>query len=163
MQTFLPYPSFSSSAKVIDKKRCWKQVVEAKQIIEVLCKYEEASNQYSDKDEFTRFVKTLPWVNHPAVKMWKGHVPWLMYYFDCFLEECIKTHKINTKLKPYNKPLGNSTPPWWYANGDFHRSHRARLVAKDKTFYLPMFPGDENFNNGKYFWPDMETKTFKII
>ena len=35
MQTFLPYPDFQRSAAVLDKKRCWKQVVETKQIINV--------------------------------------------------------------------------------------------------------------------------------
>ena len=66
MQTFLPYENFLESAKVLDKKRCWKQVVEANQIIE--------------------------------------------------------------------------------------------------AFYLPKFPGDKGFNNGKYFWPLMDgSNTFKII
>lgn len=30
MQTFLPFPDFLESAKALDKKRCWKQVVEAR-------------------------------------------------------------------------------------------------------------------------------------
>ncbi len=51
MQTFLPYESFDESTMVLDKKRCWKQVVEAAQIIDVL------------------EGRRTGWANHPAVKM----------------------------------------------------------------------------------------------
>jgi hypothetical protein len=54
MQTFLPYPSFSESAKVLDNKRLGKQRVEAYQILRVLC------------------GESTGWQHHPAVKMWKG-------------------------------------------------------------------------------------------
>ena len=48
-------------------------------------------------------------------------------------------------------------------NENFHRAMRARLIEKDRNFYLPLFPEDDGFNNSKYFWPVMETKTFRII
>lgn len=157
MQTFLPYSDFKKSAEVLDKRRCWKQVVEAKQIIEIL------------------EGKTTSWKNHPAVKMWEGHIPELMVYFNIFLKICKQKHKINTKYTPFTigdfkgkRTLVNDAgfygkDPWWLGNEDFHRAMRARLIEKDTEFYLPLFPNDKGFNNGKYFWPDMETKTFKII
>jgi hypothetical protein len=36
MNVFLPYPDYFKSIKVLDKKRCWKQVVEAKQLIDAI-------------------------------------------------------------------------------------------------------------------------------
>lgn len=150
MNTFLPYSDFILSAKVLDKKRCWKQVVEAKQIIDILEKIK------------TENIHNIPWSNHPAIKMWIGYSTVLKCYFDEFLWECIHIHGIKTKYKPYHLS-GVYDLPWWFGNEDFHRAMRARLIEKNKEFYLPLFPNDEGFNNGKYFWPDMETKTFKII
>jgi len=146
MQTFLPYADFFESVKVLDKKRCWKQVVEAKQIISCLCETQ------------TR------WINHPAVKMWVGYESLLKQYFNIFLKYCLEVHKINTKMQPYDIPLDdNQTIPFWLGNENFHRAMRSRLIAKDKNFYLPKFPKDENFNDSKYFWPVMETQSFRII
>lgn len=146
MQTFLPYASFQRSATVLDKKRCWKQVVEAKQIINVL----EGNS--------------TAWGNHPAVKMWIGHTFWLRDYFNAFLQVSIEKHKINTKYDYFHQDLEQQDPlPWWLGNGDFHRAMRARLIEKNEAFYLPLFPKDKGFNDGKYLWPDMKTKTFIII
>jgi hypothetical protein len=150
MNTFLPYPDFLHSAKVIDKKRCWKQVVEAKQIISILSHLEECP-----KDK-------VPWGEHPAVKMWDYHISALKCYFDSFLWECLHIHGINTKYDYYNLE-GTIALPWWFGNGDFHRAMRSRLIEKNREFYLPLFPEDKGFNNGKYLWPDMNTKTFKTI
>ncbi len=153
MQTFLPYPDFHDSAVVIDKKRCWKQVVEAAQILDVL---EGRKNG---------------WANHPAVKMWIGYNNVLRGYFNVFLHVSKTLHGINTKytqLSPYRTGFNPDKDnhdyyPWWLGNKDFHRAMRARLIEKDEEFYLPKFPDDKGFNGGKYFWPDMETQTFKII
>lgn len=149
MQTFLPYEDFITSALSLDKKRCWKQVVEAKQIIDCL------------------EGKTTAWKNHPAVKMWEGYTESLKYYFDCFLEVCIREHGINTKYKTYfeTEDYVKNIPesPWWLGDKDFYRAMRARLIEKDEEFYLPKFPKDKGFNNGLYWWPVNETKTFKII
>jgi hypothetical protein len=168
MQTFLPSSNFLESAKLLDKKRCWKQVVEAKQIIGCLTDKNSKSHHY---------------FNHPAVQMWVGYVDLLKHYYNLFLLHCKETHKINTKLPylvctfstpaPYDYThlevnnyvyAANIYPfPFWLNNQNFHRSHRSRLIEKDKEFYLPKFPTDEGFNDSKYLWPVMQNKTFKII
>lgn len=152
MQTFLPYANFIQSAEVLDKKRCWKQVVEAKQIISILSHLEECP-----KDK-------VPWMNHPAVKMWVGSNVHLKKYFNVFLKISKEKHKINTKYIPYeiDEQIIEKRPFWW-GNKDFHRAMRARLIEKDREFYLPLFPNDEGYNDGKYWWPVMETKTFRTI
>lgn len=147
MNTFLPYPDFIESAKSLDKKRCWKQVVEAQQILSVIS------------------GTSTSWENHPAVKMWVGHKVSLIKYFNAFLNVCIEKHGINTKYTEHiyftRKPV---EIPWWLGNEDFHRAMRARLIEKDEAFYLPLFPEDKGFNDGKYFWPVMDgSNTFRII
>lgn len=148
MQTFLPFENLKESAMCLDKKRCWKQVVEARQIIDVL------------------EGKKVGWANHPAVKMWYNYEKYLKLYFDVFLEVCKTKHRINTKYISYGmygRTFDASDVPWWFGKKKFHRSHRARLIEKDRDFYLPLFPNDEGYNYGKYWWPDMKTKTFKTI
>lgn len=148
MQTFLPYKSFYKSAMALDKKRCWKQVVETSQIIDVLD------------------GRKTGWENHPAVKMWVGHTDSLKAYFNVFLKICKNKHGINTKytfITDMNVFRAINDKPWWLGKIKFHKAMRARLIEKDKEFYLPKFPKDNGFNSGLYFWPDMETKTFKII
>ena len=154
MQTFLPYADFAKSAKVLDKKRCWKQVVEAYQIINIL----ETANTTVQKENESCIItvrKVPGWYHHPAVQMWKSYVPVLKVYYNEFLKVCKEIHKINTKLEYFPKRDGG-TPfyPFWYGNEDFHRAMRSRLIEKDRDFYLPLFHNDEGFNDGKYFWPN---------
>ena len=52
MQTFLPYPDFAASARVLDNVRLGKQRVEAMQILRALTR------------------TPYGWKHHPAVKMW---------------------------------------------------------------------------------------------
>lgn len=148
MQTFLPYPNFESSASVLDKKRCWKQVIEAKQIYQALTDINSPSHRF---------------INHPAVQMWEGYEEFLARYFNVFLAWSKFTHKIRTNMSPLPITKDAVKAPWWFGNNGFHRSHRARLLEKDYDFYKHKFPEDKLYNNGKYWWPDNETKTFRII
>lgn len=187
MQTFLPYSDFKKCAEVLDKKRCWKQVIEAKQIITVL-------DNLKKEIEVPKIIensikkKRQAWENHPAVKMWKGYEELLKHYYNIFLDHCVHVRFINTRLTyiecNYSNgeftdlgyqlvngfelygdlfKLTDKETPFWFNNEDFHRSHRARLIEKDREFYLPKFPDDEGFNDSKYLWPVNETKTFRVI
>ena len=144
--TFLPYPDFIESFKVLDYKRLGKQRVEAFQILNVL----------------TGVQKSKGWHNHPAVTMWKGYESALVMYHNlCIVEWKSRGYKNNMALRLDVKE--EVEMPWWFGNENLHRSHRARLIEKNTEFYEPLFLGDKGFNFGKYFWPVMETKTFKII
>lgn len=186
MQTFLPYSDIQKSAESLDKKRCWKQVVETKQILSLIDhinknefyvldvkklkklgiydQYKHLSLYSPIKKDYYRLISHI---NHPAVKMWVGHTDLLKHYYNVFLTHCLKVHKINTKMEfyeIYNNEGGIMLEfPWWFGQEQFHRSHRARLIEKNKEFYLPKFPEDELYSDGKYWWPVMENKTFKII
>lgn len=145
MQSFLPYSDFKKSFSVLDYKRLGKQRVETKQILNVL----------------TGVQKTKGWMNHPAVLMWAGYEDALKLYHDYCIKEWV-SRGYNNSMELFNQNE-NVLMPWWLGNENFHRAMRSRLIEKDKDFYLPKFPDDEGFNDGKYFWPINETKTFKII
>jgi hypothetical protein len=158
MQTFLPLSDFWCSALVLDKKRCFKQVVEAKQILCTL-RADYLPEEWRESKSYTG----QKWINHPAVKMWEGYEEELKAYYNTFLNTVHLRKAACTKLPFVYSALYKCHHPWWLGNEDFHRSHRARLIEKDREFYLPKFPGDEGFNDGKYLWPDNKTQTFKII
>lgn len=157
MQTFLPYPSFQQSARFLDKRRMWKQVVETKQILCIL-----RADGLPDDWKETSSYKNQKWINHPAVKMWVGYEECLKLYFNDFLDVAKNVFRIKTQMEPIRRNAIIQMP-WWMNDENFHRSHRARLIDKLPSHYEPLWPDDKNYNNGKYWWPDNESKTFKII
>ena len=135
MQTFLPYSSFEQSVKVLDSKRLGKQRVEAFQILNILLNR----------------TQTRGWRNHPAVKMWKGHVNALKSYFNCCVREWIaRGYKNNMKFKNIS---GKIVFPLWIENRKFHDSHKSNLLRKNKEYY-----GRFGWKVGEdldYVWPKL--------
>jgi hypothetical protein len=142
MQTFLPYPSFEKSAKVLDYRRLGKQRVEAWQILNAL----------------RGTSRGRGWVNHPATKMWRGYETALIYYGIAMCEEWIRRGYKDTMLPRFKALLSNDdiirkgpAPPW-LGNKKFHRSHRSNLVRKLPEYYGPKWPNEED--NLPYVWPE---------
>jgi hypothetical protein len=79
VQTFVPIASkdYKDIAATLDNKRLFKQALEAWQILMVL---EELNPQ-------GEYRKPKGWVNHPAVKMWRGNSMALYKYTQCMLDE----------------------------------------------------------------------------
>ena len=94
MQTFLPYANFNRSARALDYKRLGKQRVEALQI----------HNIVSGKRT------TGGWVNHPAVKMWKGYAAALAVYHNTMIDEWVDRGYNNNMPK---LPVGHLETPTW--------------------------------------------------
>ena len=142
MQTFLPYESFTQTAKCLDYRRLGKQRVEAKQILQIL----------------TNETDKPGWRNHPAVLMWQGSAYWLATYGETICFEWISRGYKDT-LQPYflDKEYWlagtekYSKYPDWLGNEKFHRSHQSNLVRKDPEFYGPQFPGVPS--DIDYWWP----------
>ncbi len=146
MNTFLPYPNYIRSVQTLDYKRLGKQRVECFQIINIL------EGRQTSK----------AWHSHPAVKMWEGYTNSLKYYCNCCIDEWVRRGYKNTMTK-YDVNHSNEDP-WWIGDENFHRAMRARLIAKNEEYYLPIFgEKDKGFNDSKYFWPVNETRTFKVI
>jgi len=133
MQTFLPYPNLKKSLKVLDSRRLGKQRVEAFQILNILL---ERTNKKG-------------WKNHPAVKMWKGHINALKIYFNDSIKEWVsRGFKNNMEFEMIR---GRIVFPKWIGNKKFHASHRSNLLRKDKEFYSKF--GWKETEDLDYVWP----------
>jgi len=150
MQTFLPYADFKKCAQVLDKRRCFAQVREAKQILDTL---EGRKKGYR---------------NHPAVLMWKNFEHSLYNYLLEIARECLNrnikiTKNWDTITILRSEYLDNTIPryPFWMYDTDILtkiiNSHRYNLYLKDPVFYNRY----SNYNNitietccldCKYFW-----------
>lgn len=133
MQTFLPYESMIDSIKCLDWRRLGKQRVEARQILNVL-----------NPDHPKR-----GWINHPAVKMWRGYEECLKLYMNLCIDEWISRGYKNTMLKEKISVDDLEYPSWW--GGDIHKSHRANLLRKDSEWY-GQFGWTED-STMPYYWP----------
>ena len=132
MQTFLPYPDYQKSAACLDKRRCWKQVLEARQLIN----------------------GSFP--NHPAAKMWRGYGNALKQYYNVFLLECLDVRGIDTTLT--QEPVVDVIQPSWLGNEEFHSCHRVALLTKDPVWYGRFGWAEKVDYNYKYLWPKGERK-----
>jgi hypothetical protein len=121
VQTFLPYPDFLASARVLDNRRLGKQRVETLQILNAL-----TNSSYG-------------WQNHPAVKMWRGHTAHLVLYGLAICAEWKRRGFNDTcaeKIAAFMpSDCENAQPPRWLGNADFHASHRSNLLRKEPAHY----------------------------
>ncbi|EID52540.1 MSMEG_6728 family protein [Saccharomonospora xinjiangensis] len=149
MQTFLPYPDFAATARVLDLRRLGKQRVETLQVLRAL---------------------TVPghgWRRHPAVRMWAGYEEALTRYGLAMCEHWTAQGRADTcavkLVADLAGALGVTTvrdqdalaaahelPPW-FGDEAFHRSHRSALVRKDPEHYRPAFPDVPD--DLPYVWP----------
>lgn len=134
MQTFLPYPSFSRSARVLDRQRLGKQRLECKQILTALV------------------VPGTGWSNHPATKMWRGHEVALLHYMQAVIDEWVRRGYVNNIEVPWMLRGGRVFRlPLWLGDAKFHASHRSNLLRKDPVHYGQF--GWAEPNDLPYVWP----------
>lgn len=141
MQTFMPFPSFAQSARVLDRQRLGKQRVECLQITTALLSGSGA------------------WYNHPATRMWVGYEIALVKYglTVCkvwkdrgYRDTCFG--KIRALISHVTMDEINNAPlPHWVGDPDFHTSHQSNLVRKKPEHYRPYFPDVPD--NLEYIWP----------
>ncbi len=120
MQTFLPLPSFEESARCLDQRRCGKQRIEAKQILQTI-------------------IVGGRWGCHPAVKQWAGYQKALCLYAIACCDEWVG-RGFEDNQKSYfqfwfEKISGDVVLPPWFGKEDFHSKHRARLLGKKPEWY----------------------------
>lgn len=134
MQTFLPLPNFASSAAVLDRQRLGKQRVETLQILRTLQ------------------GKSSGWMNHPAVRMWRGHEPALARYGLVMCNEWIgRGYNDNCRAEFVTALSADASMPPWLGDDAFHLSHQSNLVRKLPTHYRPLFPDVPD--DLPYVWP----------
>lgn len=139
MQTFLPYSDFYESAKVLDRQRLGKQRVETMQIMQTLVGKSKGKG----------------WINHPAVKMWRGHETYLMYYQIAVCAEWKKRGYKDTCLDKtfdaYEFVKETPTTPEWLGDEKIHASHRSNLLRKNPDHYSKFNWSEPD--NMEYVWP----------
>jgi hypothetical protein len=134
---FVPYPDIDASLEILDMRRLGKQRVEASQIISAL----EGGKG---------------WRNHPATKMWEGHIGALKLYYNRSLEIWKRRGGKNIVLQPKeitHEEMASGFPTWWNCV-HLHRSHLAALVRKDNVHYGKFAEevGEYYLSRG-YVWP----------
>jgi hypothetical protein len=149
VQTFLPHPDFTTSARALDQRRLGKQRVEALQIFRAL---------------------TLPkygWKRHPAVRMWFGYEEALVRYGLDVCAVWSAAGRADTVAASLNAEFAERCRsgairdqprlaavgelPGWLGREELHRSHRSALLRKDPAWYAALFtdvPDDL-----PYVWP----------
>jgi hypothetical protein len=133
MQTFLPYRDFRESARVLDRSRLGKQRVEAWQIAQALTRPDYG------------------WKNHPATKMWQGHVGLLAIYGMHICDEWIR-RGYKDSLRPKFLDIAEPwTEPPWLGREDLHASHRSKLLEKLPEWYSQFGWTEEP--GMPYVWP----------
>ena len=161
MQTFVPLTSsFEDIARTLDRARLNKQALEGWQILMTLLELDPQGNHRSPKG----------WVNHPAVKMWRGHEAALYRYIQAMVDEWIRrgykstigdkakaTLKRGYELGIISQPASN---PSWMSNTSFYSdtaaSHRMALLNKDYEWYSQFkWPEDSGVRpeSYDYIWP----------
>ena len=145
MQTFLPFPSFDESTRVLDQGRLGKQRVETLQVLRALV------------------VPTYGWQRHPVTAMWRGYVPGLTAYglasvrawtdrgFSDAVGEQILEFAPEVAGRSQADLAAQGLLPPWIGDPAVHESHRSRLIAKAPEFYRPLFPGTPE--DLEYVWP----------
>lgn len=163
MQTFVPLTSsFEDIARTLDRARLNKQALEGWQILMTLLELDPQGNYRAPKG----------WVNHPAVKMWRGHEMALYLYIQAMVDEWIRRgykSTIGEKAKATIKvalskgllTAGASSAPDWIR--DMHRfkevaaSHRSALLNKDYEWYSQFGWPEDNGSRPEtyeYVWPE---------
>ena len=146
MQTFLPYPSFEESAKVLDWRRLGKQRVEGMQIINAI-----SGVPRKDGSPFKGLL------NHPFSIMWKPYLPALKQYTNVIIQEWVNRGYYNN-IEMYE--VKNMELPYWIGDERVHSSHRANLLRKDYEYYSK-FGWTEN-SEDPYVWHDIENKFYEM-
>lgn len=152
MQVFLPERDFYASAAALDQKRLVKQLLEGRQIMNILVG-ESKSNA---------------WKNHPAVRMFSGHHSALYIYLAAIRYEMHKRgykwqnnwaeidRMMNDNMQPF------SLPKWMndeYTVNSVVITHRGRLYEKAPELY-PQYRVEYEFyrdyvccDRCTYHWP----------
>lgn len=133
MQTFLPYPDFTESVKVLDYRRLGKQRVETYQVLNILLERTE----------------TKGWRNHPVTLMWTGYESALQMYQNVTIQEWIdRGYNNNMSFEEFD--TDDLIMPEWLGHEQFHQSHRSNLLRKDFEYYSEFFDEPDDL---PYYWP----------
>lgn len=107
---------------MLDNKRLWRQMIEAKKILETL-------------------LEIAPPFHQTTVNQWQGHENFLLQYCLVLTDEAwdrgMKSFGIKAQLmtlaKKYRLNTNNPIPPDWFGRPDIHSSHRGYLLLRGEV------------------------------
>jgi hypothetical protein len=161
MQSFLISPtSFEETAQLLDNKRLHKQTLEAWQCLMVMAKLDKDGNYREPKG----------WINHPVVRMWRGHETLLVSYISAtyfewrsrgykstLLEKTYATYDRGVEVGTIDPKL---TVPAWMLDTEYYgklcSTHRTALLCKNYEWYSKFnWPEDSGIQPATYdyLWP----------
>lgn len=166
MQTYLPYPSFVASARVLDSERLRRQRVDSLQILQALTGNRLVPSLPLDgrphPDLAERWHleagRARDWTHHPAVLMWSGHIQALLAFQTAICAEwrarghrdtCLEKSTLLVNASGFS-PTPISMPTWWGVER-LHAAHRGTLLAADPGWYAQFGWSDSPDPEG--VWP----------
>lgn len=145
MQTFMTHMKHGKTAEALDMMRLGKVRDSARRILEILLGDDDGSV-----------------TDNPAVEMWRGYEPGLVYYGLCISYNWSVGRGLPDSTLRYFKDKADElakqglwtdfhqSPPWlkdvWLL-----RSHRSNLIRKMPHHYGPLFPSTPE--NMPFLWP----------
>jgi len=153
IQTWLPLPSFKDSAESLSDEDLMKQVFDAYRVIEHL--HEIPLEESKLPRDYRLTEPTMPM--SPGL-MWRGcEMQLCEYTMEVCEEASIRSRRQHPLMEDIAVHLEYATgedtymgKPSWFGNPEFHLSHQAALVRKNKTFYGRKFNGDDSL---MLMWP----------
>jgi hypothetical protein len=134
VQTFLPYPDFGETARVLDPKRLGNQRSEALVILRV-CR-----------------IPTYGWQHHPAVRMWRGHEDALICYrvaicdrgtasgYADTVKEKLLEYSVDRSVSAQHELAASGRLPPWLGDPRLHQSHQSALLRKNPRLVSALIP-----------------------
>lgn len=135
MQVFI-IGSPLETAKILDKRRLNKQIIECDQILNVL------------------YGKSTSWKNHPAILQYKNDIEWIKRYTMCLMS--YREGDMQNAIKySYH---ANLYIPKWHSN-EYYVQMKRRLYTKDPNYYKDF----EKFGTSdvNWYWSNTENKFIK--
>lgn len=140
VQTWLPYPSFRESIRILNDSHLGLQRLHCLELLEALHDVEDSQLP----DDYERHQMGY---QSPICRMWIGYELQLCEYS---LQVCDEYSMRKGKRDPiYDKILfhleaatsddADMGKPNWFGDIDFHQSHQANLVRLDKAYYTAYF------------------------
>jgi hypothetical protein len=151
IQTWLPLPNFTDSIATLRTEELGLQRYHVLEIMEHF-HTPENSQMPADYDDWHNLD------GHPIVGMWTGYELQLVEYG---LEVCEEWSRRRGKADPFHQKLSYHldwamteeavmAKPNWFGDVDFHLSHQAALLKKDRKHYSRYFLADGARN---IVWP----------
>ena len=181
MQTFLPYKSFTKTARCLDTPRLSRQVGQVLHVLQCISEGEwrcsTCANRFRDEYAVSPCCKAklevAAWAHNPVTLMWTGYELALVRYGLALCKELMTRanryrrgrHKVDVytqALKERAKEFAPTTEGWhlptWLGKKKLHSSHRAALLRKDGLHYgqfgwreTPL--RKDHMGRYQYWWP----------